>query len=48
MALQYLQRKGSQGMYGEQDGDGTPTLSADEQIRVSADHISDFVLKGNN
>ena len=36
------------GMYGEQDGDGTPTLSADEQIRVSADYISDFVLKGNN
>ncbi len=36
------------GMYGEQEGDGTPTLSAEEQIRVSADYISDFVLKGKN
>jgi dienelactone hydrolase len=36
------------GMYGEQDGDGTPKLSAEEQIRVSADYISDFVLKGKN
>jgi dienelactone hydrolase len=36
------------GMYGEQDGDGTPTLSAEEQIRLSADSISKFVLGGEN
>ena len=36
------------GMYGEQEGDGAPSLSAEEQIRVSADYISDFVLKGKN
>ncbi len=36
------------GMYGEQDGDGTPALSAEEQIRLSADSISKFVLGGEN
>lgn len=34
------------GMYGEQDGDGTPTISAEEQIRKTAEHIADFILKG--
>ncbi len=28
------------GMYGEQDGDGTPTISPEEQINVTAQHIS--------
>lgn len=36
------------GMYGEQEGDGTPMLSAGEQIRLSAGHISDFILKGED
>ena len=34
------------GMYGEQDGDGVATLSAPEQIRMTAEHISAFVFKG--
>ena len=34
------------GMYGAQDGDGAPSLSAAEQIRLSADHISVFIFKG--
>ena len=34
------------GMYGEQDGDGVPTLNAEEQIRLSADYILEFILKG--
>jgi hypothetical protein len=34
------------GMYGEQDGDGTPTISAAEQIRLTAGYIADFVWKG--
>lgn len=36
------------GMYSEQDGDGVPTLSAEEQIRVSAEHISKFILGGES
>ena len=36
------------GMYGEQEGDGEPTLTAEEQIRESAIHIFDFILKGEN
>ena len=34
------------GMYGEQKGDGTPSICPEEQIRVSADHIADFILEG--
>lgn len=36
------------GMYGKQKGDGVPTLSAEEQIRVSADYISKFIFEGEN
>ncbi len=36
------------GMYGKQDGDGIPTISAEEQIRLTAEHILSFVLKGGN
>ena len=31
------------GMYGAQDGDGTPTISVYEQINLTADHIIDFI-----
>ena len=34
------------GMYGLQDGDGSPKLSAEEQISASADHISEFIFGG--
>ena len=34
------------GMYGEQDGDGMPSLSAEEQIRLTSGYIANFVLKG--
>ncbi|MBQ9759831.1 MAG: alpha/beta hydrolase, partial [Clostridia bacterium] len=34
------------GMYGEQDGDGIPSISAEEQIRVTASHILDLMMKG--
>ena len=34
------------GMYGAQDGDGTPTLTAEEQILRTAAHISDFFAGG--
>lgn len=30
------------GMYGAQKGDGTPTISAAEQIELTADYIADF------
>lgn len=33
------------GMYGPQEGDGVPTISAEEQIRITAAYISDFILK---
>lgn len=36
------------GMYGNQAGDGVPTLSAEEQICATADHISNFIFKGEN
>jgi len=36
------------GMYGEQDGDGIPTLKAEEQITLTADHIINFICKGEN
>lgn len=31
------------GMYGEQDGDGTPRMTCEEQIRETAMHISNFI-----
>lgn len=31
------------GMYGAQDGDGTPTISNAEQIAITADHIIDMM-----
>lgn len=31
------------GMYGAQDGDGTPTISAEEQIRQTADTIASMI-----
>jgi hypothetical protein len=34
------------GMYGKQQGDGEPILSADEQIRMSAACIREFILRG--
>ncbi len=34
------------GMYGEQNGDGTPSISAEEQIRMTAGYIADFVGNG--
>lgn len=36
------------GMYGEQAGDGTPTLTAAEQICRTAEYILRFVAKGEN
>ncbi len=36
------------GMYGLQKGDGTPLISADEQIRQTARYIADFTAKGEN
>lgn len=33
------------GNYGPQDGDGTPTISNEEQIRITADAIKEFVKK---
>ena len=33
------------GMYGEQDGDGTPTISNVEQIYITAEKIDEFVAK---
>ncbi len=33
------------GMYGEQDGDGTATISNEEQINVTAEAIAEFVLE---
>ena len=36
------------GMYGEQNGDGLPTLKAEEQITLTADHIIKFIRKGEN
>lgn len=32
------------GMYGSQDGDGIPTISANEQILITAEAISEFIL----
>lgn len=31
------------GMYGAQDGDGIPTVSAEEQISITADHIAKMI-----
>lgn len=33
------------GMYGKQDGDGNPSLSANEQISLTAKYIRDFIFK---
>lgn len=33
------------GMYGEQDGDGTPTVTNEEQIQKTAEIINDFIRK---
>ena len=33
------------GMYGPQDGDGTPTLTNEEQIRITADAIAAMICK---
>ena len=35
------------GMYGEQDGDGEPTLTEIEQITLTANYIADFILGGS-
>lgn len=35
------------GMYGEQKGDGVPSMTAEEQISISADHIMDFFARGD-
>lgn len=34
------------GVYGAQRGDGTPTISAEEQIRQTASYIAEFILEG--
>ena len=34
------------GMYGEQKGDGTATITAEEQILKTAEYISKFIFKG--
>lgn len=31
------------GMYGEQKGDGTPSITASEQIRITSEHITDMI-----
>lgn len=36
------------GMYGEQDGDGIPTMDAKEQIRLTADYVLNFICKGES
>ena len=36
------------GMYGTQKGDGIPVLSAEEQIRLSAECISEFIFREEN
>ena len=33
------------GMYGEQDGDGTPSISSEEQIDLTVNEIIDFINK---
>lgn len=33
------------GMYGAQEGDGNPTITNEEQIRITAEKISEFVSK---
>lgn len=35
------------GMYGEQGGDGEPTLTPAEQILITADYIESFIFGGN-
>jgi len=34
------------GMYGEQEGDGIPSLTPEEQIELTAAHIADFISEG--
>lgn len=34
------------GMYGAQDGDGTPAITSEEQIRITLDVISDWIGNG--
>ena len=34
------------GMYGEQAGDGTPTITNTEQIKKASDHITQFITEG--
>ena len=34
------------GMYGAQDGDGTPAITSEEQIRTTADMIADWIGNG--
>jgi dienelactone hydrolase len=36
------------GMYGDQDGDGKPSMSPEEQIKLTAEYITDLILKGEN
>ena len=36
------------GMYGAQDGDGTPTITSGEQIRITADMIADWIGDAGN
>ena len=35
------------GMYGEQSGDGVPTITPIEQITLTANYIADFILGGS-
>lgn len=34
------------GMYGAQDGDGTPTITAKDQIRKTSEYIIEFIVEG--
>ena len=34
------------GMYGEQDGDGVPTMECEKQIIITANSIKEFILRG--
>jgi hypothetical protein len=36
------------GMYGDQDGDGKPSMSPEEQIKLTAEYITELILKGEN
>ena len=36
------------GMYGEQDGDGTPAMECEKQIIITANSVKEFILRGGS